>query len=62
MDESHVDSADIDAGIGDVSIRHRGGRLETSGFIGNELSWDEGDGPARIELELGVGEVALRLQ
>ena len=62
MAESQVESVDIDAGVGEANMRYAGGRLETSGIFGNDLRWNDGTGTARVRLELGIGEVDLRLR
>ena len=41
--------------------RYPGGRLEAAGLFGNDLSWNDGSGSARVRLDLGIGEVDLRL-
>ena len=60
MAESHVDSVDIDAGLGEAKLRYAGGRLAASGIFDNDLRWNEGKGAARVRLDLGIGEVELR--
>ncbi len=62
MAESRVSSVDIDAGLGEANLRYAGGRLAASGIFGNDLRWNEGNGAARVRLDLGVGEVELRLR
>ena len=60
--EERVDSVDIDAGVGEANLTYPGGSLETSGILGNDLRWNEGSGTARVRLDLGVGEVDMRLR
>ena len=43
-------------------MRYPGGRLETAGVFGNDLRWSDGSGSARVRLDLGIGEVDLRLR
>ena len=62
MAESRVDFVDIDAGLGEANFSYAGGRLAASGIFGNDLRWNEGNGTARVRLDLGVGEVELRLR
>jgi len=62
MDSSTVDTVDIDAGIGDAMMRYPGGKLSTAGVFGNDLRWSDGSGSARVLLDLGIGEVDLRLK
>ncbi len=62
MDESHVRSVDLDAGLGEVRMDYEGGRLEASGLFDNVLRWDEGSGSSRLRLETGIGEIDVRLR
>ncbi len=62
MAESRVDFVDIDAGLGEANIRFTGGHLAASGIFDNDLRWSEGKGAARVRLDLGIGEVDLRLR
>ncbi len=62
MAESRVSSVDIDAGLGEANLRYTGGRMAASGIFDNDLRWNEGNGAARVRLDLGIGEVELRLR
>jgi len=31
-------------------------------LVGSEIYWDDGPGNARVQVDLGVGEIAARLQ
>ena len=41
-----------------------GDRLEgpRSFFVGSEVLWEDGPGAAELEIEVGVGEVTIRLE
>lgn len=54
----------LDAGVGETHlIGADKGQLERrSLFVGSEVSWDEGEGEARIDVEVGVGEIDVRLE
>lgn len=61
-----VDAADYgavaaDVGVGDASLRAPGRRRSSSGFIGRSVSWNEGHGPSRARLHVGVGEASIRV-
>jgi hypothetical protein len=48
-------------GVGDVSLRTPEGRTEGRGFIAHTLD-EKGPGKARIDVEVGVGDVDIRLR
>jgi hypothetical protein len=52
---------DADCRVGDVELRTPAGRQRGDGFIGKELR-AEGAGKAAIEIDVGVGEVTIRLR
>jgi hypothetical protein len=52
---------DADSGVGDVELRTPTGRQHGDGFIGKELR-TEGPGKAPISVDVGVGEVTIRLR
>ena len=62
MPSPAVRSVELDAGVGDADLRVDGRRMEGSGFIGKSLSWSAGKGSARIKVEVGVGDVGVRLR
>jgi hypothetical protein len=62
MEESHVRSVDLETGLGEADFRYSDGQMEASGIFGNEVQWDEGRGNAAVNLEVGVGEIDLRLK
>ena len=62
MDEAHVRSVSLDAGLGEVHLSYPGGKLEAGGIFDNVLRWEEGSGAAKLRLEAGVGEIDVRLR
>ena len=62
MAEAAVGSVSLDAGIGESRLDGPSARVEERRklLIGSELSWD-GDGRARIDVELGIGEISVDL-
>jgi hypothetical protein len=48
-------------GVGDARIKTPDERIEGSGFVGHSASW-VGDGPDRIEVEVGVGDAIVTLR
>lgn len=59
----HAGFGDISAscGVGDVSLRTPEGREEGRGFIADSLD-AQGPGKARLDVEVGVGDVDIRLR
>ncbi len=59
----HLHSINLDVGVGDAEIygdaRHVEGRR--SFLVGSEVYWAEGKGDKRIKVDVGVGEVTVRL-
>jgi hypothetical protein len=47
-------------GVGDAKIKVDGKRISSEGFVGHSATW-VGDGPGRIEVEVGVGEAVITL-
>ena len=60
---AEVNSVFLDAGIGETELRVPDGwvRDERSFLVGSESSWRNGLGEARINIDVGVGEVVVRL-
>jgi len=49
-------------GVGDFTLRAKGGsREETRALVSKESNWT-GTGPAKIEAEVGIGEAVVRLE
>ncbi len=61
MDESRIAKVLLDAGIGETSLRTSDGKSSVAGLFTSELSWDEGDGEATIRIDLGIGEIDVRI-
>jgi hypothetical protein len=62
-DSTAFRSASAEAGVGDADVRVAGRRIRaSSSFVGEESSWQEGEGSSRIDLEVGVGSVDIRLR
>jgi hypothetical protein len=59
--QSDVKSVNLTVGIGDATLRHGGSAQEVSGLLGRKVRWSEGAGGARVSVELGVGDIAVRL-
>ena len=60
LDQKTVRSVSLDAGVGETEL-HGVDRQETrrSLFVGSKVSWFEGDGEARILVDVGVGEISV---
>lgn len=63
LPESAVGVVDLEAGVGETSLRVRGREVdgERRHLVGGSLHWDEGPGEAHVEAEVGAGEVQVRL-
>ncbi|MDX1501619.1 MAG: hypothetical protein R3325_04585 [Thermoanaerobaculia bacterium] len=63
MAEAVVRSVELDAGIGESRLSGVSPRVRErrSLLIGSELSWDEGEGRAQVEVDLGIGEISVSL-
>jgi hypothetical protein len=61
MEESDVRSVNLDAGVGEATLRVGGRTIEGSGFIGHGLDWRDGPGKAYIEIDCGVGSIDVYL-
>lgn len=51
----------MDAGIGESSLRAPDVRRGASGLFVSETSWKDGPGEARVRVDLGIGEIDVRL-
>ena len=56
-----VHSVDAAVGIGDATLRRHGSSVPTHGFLSKELHWNEGPGASRVKVNVGVGDINLRL-
>ena len=52
----------LDTGIGETSLRTPEGRRGSSGLFTSEVDWPGARGEARVRVDLGIGEVDVRLQ
>jgi hypothetical protein len=59
--EQSIHSVRLTVGLGDATLVHGHDRIEGKGFISKSLRWHEGRGPARIEVDLGVGDIDVAL-
>jgi hypothetical protein len=59
--EDDVRSVRLGVGIGEASLSVAGRNIEGSGWLGQQVRWGEGTGPARVRIGLGVGELAVKL-
>ncbi|MCP4203277.1 MAG: hypothetical protein GY769_15240 [bacterium] len=59
----HLRSVSLDVGVGDAEIYGDARRVEgrRSFLVGSEVYWAEGEGDKRIKVDVGVGEVTVRL-
>ncbi len=58
-----VGTVSLDVGVGEAELFGADTRIagRRSLLVGSEVYWDEGPGRARIRIDLGVGEITLRL-
>ena len=63
MPEDAVPASTLQAGVGDAQMRRTRGSVESARahLIGANVSWDEGRGEARVEAQVGAGDVNLVL-
>lgn len=56
-------SAEIELGVGESELSVDGTKIEGDSFlfIGGETEWHKGRGESRLKVEVGVGEVSVRL-
>jgi len=59
--EHDVRSVRVGVGIGEASLSVAGRTIEGSGWLGHRVRWGEGSGPSRVTVNLGVGDVGVRL-
>lgn len=61
--ESAFRSVALDVGTGEASLRGGdAGRLESAGLFVREVAWTRGTGAARMRVDLGIGEIDVRLE
>ena len=61
LDESAVRSVNLTVGVGDATLRHGGQAKTVSGLLGRKVRWHDGPGAADVRVELGVGDIDVRL-
>lgn len=61
MSAADVAEVVMDAGIGESSLRAPDVRRGASGLFVSETAWRDGRGEARIRVDLGIGEIDVRL-
>ena len=59
--EHDVRSVRLGVGIGEATLSVASRSIEGSGWLGQKVRWGEGDGPSRVAVSLGVGELDVRL-
>ena len=61
VDKRQVRTITLDAGVGEAELYGAGTRVQgrRSMLVGSEVHWDEGQGEARVFLEVGVGEISV---
>jgi hypothetical protein len=60
--ERAVHSVKLAVGVGDATMLRQRERHEGSGFISKTLRWRGGAGPAGVQVDVGVGDVDVRLE
>ncbi|HEY2955761.1 MAG TPA: hypothetical protein VGK89_10985 [Candidatus Eisenbacteria bacterium] len=61
LKESEVRSVRLTVGVGDAKLRHGSQSQMVSGLLGRKVRWSEGTGASRVSVELGVGDIDVRL-
>ena len=59
--EGDVRSVRLGVGIGEASLAVAGRNIEGSGWLGQKVRWGQGPGAARVAVNVGVGELEVRL-
>jgi hypothetical protein len=61
--ERTVGSVDLSAGVGEARLERASGTVETERrhLVGGSVEWRAGPGEAHVDLEVGAGEVVVRL-
>jgi hypothetical protein len=52
----------LDTGIGETSLRTPDGRTGAAGLFTSEVDWPGASGEARVRVDLGIGEIDVRLR
>ena len=59
--ERDVKSVRLTVGIGDATLHHGGNAQAVSGLLGRKVRWTDGTGDSNVSVELGVGDIDVRL-
>jgi hypothetical protein len=59
--EHDVHTVRLGVGIGEATLSVAGRHIEGSGWLGQKVRWYDGAGPARVAVNLGVGDLSVRL-
>ncbi|NKB88246.1 MAG: hypothetical protein GKS06_08505 [Acidobacteria bacterium] len=60
--EEMISRVSIDTGIGEASLSTHRGRNSSAGLFTREVLWTEGNGDSEVRIELGIGEISVRLR
>jgi len=61
MPEKRVGRVHAGVAIGEATLDKSDGRVNIAGFLGRKVSWSNGEGTARVDVRIAVGEATLRL-
>jgi hypothetical protein len=59
--EPDVRTVRLRVGIGEATLAVAGRHIEGSGWLGQKVRWGDGTGAARVAVNLGVGELGVKL-
>lgn len=59
--EHDVRTVRLAVGIGEATLTVAGRHIEGSGWLGQKVRWGDGPGAARVAVNLGVGELGVKL-
>jgi len=59
--ENNVRDVRLNVGIGEASFSGSHGNRSVSGLFGRKITWTDGAGASRVNVDLGVGEARVRL-
>lgn len=63
MLQAAVGSVTLDNGIGETALQHRGGKRTREGLMaGTDIRWNDGPGDHKVEVDLNIGEILVRLR
>ena len=60
--EEMVGRVSLDTGIGESSLSTHRGKSSSAGLFTREIAWSEGNGDSEIQIELGIGEISVKLR